>query len=201
MLGDYEGAAKTSQAHQERAMSGTRRTAGSHQGGHEHGKRIGRTEAALAASTVVNQVEATFPAATANPVARVILPLAPLMLLKPERKGVGDPRVLAGVAVVGLAVTRELKSWQTGGDPVAVRIVRSSSVPLLANEKDWFVAEVHDARGRSVDGHSINWSSSDEAVATVDPATGEVTAVGTGTARIGATVNGTMSDFATVFVR
>jgi Bacterial Ig-like domain (group 2) len=199
MPSGYEGRVEAGGQPADRPMRVTERAPNP---GHE-GKRMGRVEMALAGTAVLNQVQHNFPAETANPAARVVLPLAPLLLLTPERRGIGDPRLLGGVAIVGLAIASQLRAAQGPGEPTAVTIVRSAMMPLQAKEKDWFRAEARDRRGRAVDGQAIEWKSSDEEVATVDGATGEVTAVGPGSARITATADGTpsLSDSATVIVR
>jgi hypothetical protein len=79
-------------------------------------KRIAGTEAALAATTVLNQLTRSFPDVLNNPVLGVALPWAPVAFLKPERQRSGamalvsDPRALSLAAVTGIAVVEQARS-------------------------------------------------------------------------------------------
>jgi len=69
-----------------------------------------------------------------------------------------------------------------GGVPVNVLSVTPSTATVLVGETQQFEAKV-----TTGDVPAVTWSSSDEAVATIDPATGLATAVAVGTATITAT--------------
>jgi hypothetical protein len=79
-------------------------------------KRIARAEAAVAATTVLNQLTRSFPNVLNNPILGVALPWAPVAFLKPERQRSGaralvsDPRALSLAAVTGIAVVEQAGS-------------------------------------------------------------------------------------------
>jgi uncharacterized protein YjdB len=83
--------------------------------------------------------------------------------------------------------------------PVASVVVRPSQVDALAGERIPLSAVPYDAGGNALGDRIVSWSSSNESVATVDPA-GLVAAVSVGSATITATSEG-QSETATVTVR
>jgi len=74
--------------------------------------------------------------------------------------------------------------------PVATVTVSTATVTLAVAQTAAMVARVADASGAVLNGRSVAWTTSKASVATVDAATGVVTAVATGTATITATSEG-----------
>lgn len=74
--------------------------------------------------------------------------------------------------------------------PVATVTVSPATVTLAVAQTAPMVARVADASGAVLNGRSVAWTTSKASVATVDAATGVVTAVATGTATITATSEG-----------
>jgi len=165
------------------------------------GRRIGGTEAALAATTVVGQVQRSFPGVTANPIVQAGLPLAPLLLLRPEKRGSGigavvaDPRVLAVAAVAGLAIASQVMNKKKS--IATVRFMRFEP-ELDQGSVSKFLADALDDDGRGMPGQDIKFSSSDPETVEVDP-NGGVKALKPGTATITAIADG-KSDFVSVRV-
>lgn len=164
--------------------------------------RMGGMETALAATTVVDQLQSSFPAVTANPFVKAGLPWAPLLLLKPAKRGSGvgavvsDPRVWSAVAVAGLAITSEVMQRRRAA--TSVRITRFER-QLNVGSKHKFLADAFDDGGKGVPGQNMTFASSKPAVAKVD-ATGVVKAVKRGKATITATMDG-HSDMVTIRVK
>lgn len=71
--------------------------------------------------------------------------------------------------------------------PVATVTVTPPNPTIDVGATQQFVATLQDARGDTLTGRTVTWSSNAPAVATIDPATGLATAVGPGTATITAT--------------
>lgn len=93
----------------------------------------------------------------------------------------------AGARTVSVPVTR-LASYAIIGDLRVSRIdVLPASVTLAAGGTTPLSAATKDFAGRTLTGRSVVWSSLDESVARVNPATGEVTGVAPGTTTISAT--------------
>jgi hypothetical protein len=157
------------------------------------GKQIRASTTAVAASAVVaplqSFLETSAPDLTKNRYFKKGLPLAPLLLLRPPKRGdglqalVADPRVWAVAAVAGLVIAEEIR----GGSPV--QDVHILSVPVSTATPGTFFADAVDGKGRIVPGKTPDWKSENDQVATVD-ANGEVTGVGRGTTVISATVDG-----------
>jgi uncharacterized protein YjdB len=166
-----------------------------------HGSRVGGIETALAATTVVDQLQTSFPAVTANPVVKAGLPWAPLLLLKPSKRGSGfgavvsDPRVWSAVAVAGLAIASE--TMKKTKNITGVRITRFER-ELDAGSTHKFLADAFDDGGKGAPAQNMNFASSDPAVAQVD-STGVVKALKAGKATITATMDG-HSDLVTIKV-
>lgn len=72
---------------------------------------------------------------------------------------------------------------------VASVMVESPTSSLMVGDTARLTAEVRDASGGAISGRAVSWSSSSDAVVTVN-ARGTVTAVGPGTATVSATVEG-----------
>ena len=98
--------------------------------------------------------------------------------------------VAAGLATI--TATSEGKSGTaaiTVLEPVASVAVSPDNATIVAGETVQLTATTLDAAGNELTGPTVTWSSSDEAMATVD-ATGLVTALGAGSATITATSGG-----------
>jgi len=139
-------------------------------------KRIARTEAAVAATTVFNQLTRSFPDFLNTPVLGEALAWAPAAILKPERRGSGaiavvsDPRALSLAAVAGLAVAK---------------VVKGGALPFRKFEinsyRDWLPAGTSQTFKTNAPNRSpVKWESSDPTKATVDTDTGEVKGVAPG---------------------
>jgi hypothetical protein len=171
--------------------------------------RIGRNEYALTATKVVDELKDRFPDLFQNEVLKTVIPLAPLLFLKPHKQGSGfesvisDPRVWGPALVAGIALFNETR----GKEPQEVIITpgmfslpapTSGATPATVP----FLATVRDRSGGILSVQpTVTFSSSDSAVATVD-ANGVVKAVAPGTVLITATVLGTnIRNVATVTVQ
>jgi serine/threonine protein kinase/uncharacterized protein YjdB len=86
------------------------------------------------------------------------------------------------------------------GAPAAVAITRQPRRLLAPGASTRVIAEVRDLAGRAVQESSVVWSSTNPAVARVDPIRGWVRAVGPGRAHVVA-VNGAWRDSAAIVVR
>jgi hypothetical protein len=105
----------------------------------------------------------------------------------------GTSRIQAAVGgVTGSATLRVIPA------PASVAVT-PGSVEINAGGTAQLTAEVRDRNGTPIPGAAVQWSSSSEAIATVD-ATGRVTGVGPGTATVTAT-NGAFQGQASVTVR
>ena len=147
-------------------------------------------------STIVNQFQNTFNLIK-NPFGKAALSFAPLVLLKPAKKGSGagalvrNPVALGAAAVAAIAVAGDLNSRRG-----AVRRIEVLGVPTLNlyRPNATFIADVLDGQGKPVPGKVPTWASSDPTIAAID-ANGNVTthtgtAVNIGTVFITATVDG-----------
>jgi hypothetical protein len=158
-------------------------------------------EAALAATTVVDQLQSSFPAVTANPVVKAGLPWAPLLLLKPAKRGSGigavvaDPRVWSALAIAGLAIASE--AMHRAKETASIRITRFER-QIDAGSTHKFLADAFDDGGKAMPGQNITFSSDAPNVVEVD-STGLVKGINQGTATITATMDG-KSDLVTVKV-
>jgi Bacterial Ig-like domain (group 2) len=139
-------------------------------------KRIARTEAALAATTVFNQLTRSFPGVLNKPVLGEALTWAPAAFLKPERQRrgamalVSDPRALSLAAVTGLAIAKSMK----GGAPYYRRFeIKSYRERLAQGTTQTFKTNAPSRR-------PVKWESSDRTKAIVNEDTGEVTGVAPG---------------------
>jgi hypothetical protein len=147
-------------------------------------KSIAGSEAAVAANTVAttvaNQLQATFPRVASNPFVRAGLPLTALAFLRPAKRASGfqglvtDPRVWGSALVGGVAIAGEITNRVRKVDEV--RITRfATHLPPGATFQ--FVAEALDSSGAVLSNKKITWGfASPTTAATVDPNTGLVTA-------------------------
>lgn len=116
-------------------------------------------------------------------------PVRPRRELRPER----------AACVPALAVLTTMAVLACGGDggpaepetPVValVEVTPGTDTLIALGQTRQFAAVARDGRGNPITGKTFTWQSSAPAVATVDPATGLVTAVTNGTATITATVD------------
>jgi hypothetical protein len=170
-------------------------------------RRIGGTEASLAASKVVDQLRSSFPGIeqahpAIKPFVKAGLPYLPLLLLRPEKRGSGvgalvsDPRVWSGALIAGLAVGEQFKGRIA--EIIDIKFTRTEK-ELDAGTEHRFLAEALDDRNKGVPGAAIVFRSSDEKVLKVDR-DGVVKARAPGTASVIATVNG-KSDVFSVTVK
>jgi hypothetical protein len=151
-------------------------------------KRMSRSEYAAVAGLAVNQFMESFDQPE-NAYARAALRFAPLLLLSPQTRGSGierfvyDPRVIGGAAVLGITFFGQQRN--------EARLELAGTQELAVGAKPvQFAAQVLSTRGEVLSGRAIRWESSDPAVATVDPATGEVTAKKPGAVFITARADG-----------
>jgi hypothetical protein len=152
--------------------------------------RMNRSEYAAVVGAATNQFIESFQEPQ-NPYVRAGLRFAPLLLLSPQKRGAGlgafvaDPRVLGVAAVAAITFAGAHRDRVFG--PANINILSADT--LAANDNDRFVADVVDHSGKVLT-HSVTWASDDPNVATIDPATGMVTAVHAGTAYISASFDG-----------
>jgi Bacterial Ig-like domain len=158
--------------------------------------RIGRTEAALAATTVIgqlqNQLQKSFPGVAANPIVNAAVPWTPVLLLKPAKRGTGigalvaDPRVWSAVAIAGLVIAPRIMNM--GKEIVGVRITRYER-ELHQGSVHRFLADAFDDRGRGRPAQDITFTSSAPDIVEID-SDGVVKAIQAGAATITASVDG-----------
>lgn len=155
------------------------------------GKRIDRAELAFVASLVERQLESSFPRVAENRLIATGLRGAPLLLLKPARRGSGlggyarNPQVLGVALIAGLTLAGEFTRQHQ--EVSEVRITRAER-DLDVNNTIRFRADALDRGGDVISDkrNSISWTSADPSVASVD-ASGTVTAVKPGSVTITAT--------------
>jgi Bacterial Ig-like domain (group 2) len=134
-------------------------------------KRIGRSEYAFAASKVLD-VAQQFPAIGGDTFLRTALPLAPLLLLAPERRGSGaeafitDPRVWGIGAAAGLALFNHIQNKPQQPAEVFVTNIPPNLPVGVANFQ--LQAGARGSNGQLITGRTFEWTSSNPAVATVD---------------------------------
>lgn len=156
-------------------------------------KRMAGGEYAFASSLVVNELKSQFPEILGNKVIQTALPLAPLLFLRPPKKGNGvdsllqDPRILAALLAAGIALfktsTKDKEVEKVTVNPPVQKIsITGGASP--------FIATARDHNGEKIDGHGFNWFSSDPTIATVD-SNGLVTPVAPGKTDILAIENAT----------
>ena len=138
--------------------------------------RSTRSEYATVASLAVNQFVESFNQ-PANVFAKAALRASPLLLLSPQSRGRGvqsviaDPRVIGGVALLGLTFLGQQR------DKATIEVAGPSV--LAVGDTVRFAAQVLSTAGAVIPGRVVSWETSDVAVATVTPA-GDVTATGRG---------------------
>lgn len=103
------------------------------------------------------------------------------------------PALVAAMAVVVLAGCDD--PLPPDPEPASMTLIPSNLTLTAVGEAARIRAVVMDAQGDTLTGHSVDWATSDEAVATVNPG-GVVRATGPGTARITATAGSVSADAA-----
>jgi hypothetical protein len=166
-------------------------------------KRISRNEYALAASKVVDEVKEQFPDLEKNKVIKTALPLAPLLFLKPQKRGTGfesvitDPRVWAPILAGAAALYKETTGDQ---DPQTVKISPDNTYTMPEKDELLFLAKVYDAKNKALSPQpKIEWRSSDTKLAQVDEK-GNVKTLKKGRVRIFAKAEKTDVEESTVLV-
>lgn len=153
-------------------------------------KRIGGTENAIAASKVVEEFTAQFPELKNNKLVKSGLPLAPLLFLKPPKKGSGvqsvatDARVWSTALAAGAALFNEFRDNDSEAQEISIN---PGSLVLAANNSFRLSAIVRNKSGKIVGDRKIVWASLDAETATVDASTGDVKTIAAGDVMIVAT--------------
>lgn len=160
------------------------------------GDRITGTETSSAVSKIWDQVKEEFPQLTDNPVLKTLLPFAPLLFLKPDKKGNGIGGVLQDPRVWGPIVAGVLAYMTNNKKSEAKEIViKPDSYEFQDNtpEKTFdLLYNVYDSQGRVMTAE-VEWSSSNPDQLSVD-SSGKITSKRPGidtTNWITATVKGT----------
>lgn len=149
-------------------------------------RRMNRSEYAAVAGLAVSQFVESFDQPQ-NVYARAALRFAPLLLLTPQRRGRGleafasDPRVIGGAAILGITVLGEQRNRASIDVAAPSQLTAKSSVQLNA--------QVISPRGDVLAGRTVQWTTSDPNIATVD-ASGKVTGVNAGAVFLIATAEG-----------
>ena len=105
--------------------------------------------------------------------------------------GEGTTTITAAAGGVTGSATLTVDLGGGSGSGIASIVVTPSSATLSAlGAVQQYMAQAFDAAGQPIGGVTFAWSSSDAAVATVDPATGLATAIGNGSTMIEASAGG-----------
>jgi hypothetical protein len=155
-------------------------------------KRISGSEAAVALGTVVNQLRTSFPNLVENKVIAAGLPLTPLLLLRPARRGsgfgavAGDPRVWASAIVAGLAIAGEFSRRSQEAQDVTITGAPGS---LEVGDVGRIQAAALDATGKVIPGKRLTFTAEPAGVVVINER-GIVTATGAGKAKVQANLDG-----------
>ncbi|HET8648654.1 MAG TPA: Ig-like domain-containing protein [Gemmatimonadales bacterium] len=113
----------------------------------------------------------------------------------------GYPQIRAllavGLAAAALGACKDDSTGSTGG--VSKIVISPASDSILVGGSTTLVADAQDASGHSFPGAQITWSTSNDAIATVDQS-GHVHGDSLGVADIRASVNDQVNGFATIYV-
>lgn len=142
-------------------------------------KRVGRTEASLAAHAALNQVQASFPELFENDLVKALVPLGSLAVLDPKRREgaaglLGDPRVWGPAASLLVAGVKELRSRSGGSEDQTI-----TGVPFAQLAKAGDTAQLNltvVSRGRPAPGANLLYFTTTPDIIEVDQFSGLVTA-------------------------
>ena len=161
------------------------------------GKRIGGTEYAMAATKIIDEIKTQFPKINDDKVLRTLVPLLPLALLRPPKKGTGieslvrDPRAVGAAVAGAIAIFQSMKPEpkpEPTPKPALLRLAPSNDLFLTAGGgKARLNAVVLDQNRGAISTERVTWRSLNTNVAAVDSNTGEVTGVAAGNTTIIAT--------------
>ena len=139
----------------------------------DNASEVRAIEMTVAATAIVNQIQASFPTFASHPFAKAALNYAPLLLLKPASQGTGvgaalsNPKVLSAAAITGLTVAAQIKASKGDVDIAGIQITRLQP-ELDAGTTQKMLVGAFDANGRNVPGQNITYSSSAPHVAEVN---------------------------------
>ena len=158
-------------------------------------RRMARSELATVAGVVGSQAQIALQnriTELQNPYVRAILASAPLFLLSPRKRGTGatsfltDPRFIGTAAALALAFAGD--RLNKSASVKKVRLLGPSTIaPAGASA---FRGDGLDSGGVPVPGKTVLFTSSDPAIAQIDPTTGVVRGLAKGDVFITATVDG-----------
>ncbi|MEM7292039.1 MAG: Ig-like domain-containing protein [Pseudomonadota bacterium] len=147
--------------------------------------RVSGSEHAIALTKVIDEVKENFPDLLENPIIKTALPLAPLLLLDPNKKGAGvegfikDPRAWGTILAAGAAFYKshmddQGEKEQSSGEPQEL-VVSPNTLNLSAGAEVLLNVFARDGNGRRVMGREFEYTGLNGATAVVD-AQGKVTA-------------------------
>jgi hypothetical protein len=142
-------------------------------------RRIIGAEQAIAIDKVVDQARLYFPQIDKEELGRLLAPIVPLLLLRPEKRGEGlaafmsDPRAWGPLAGAALLIYSKIR----GGDQVAAVNLGPSLSVASANTTYQLTAILSDRSGKILPAKKLKWTSLSEKVAKVDSDTGLVSFV------------------------
>ena len=144
-------------------------------------KRISGTEYALAATTIVAKLQDDFPKLFENDAIKAVVQLAPQFLQKPKKQEFyKDPRVIATIATAGIALFKEFSDKNNSNGAVKSVTISPPFKTLIAGSSSKFEAVARDNNNLKIEGTTLKWYSSNDAVATVDN-TGNLIGINAGT--------------------
>ena len=133
--------------------------------------RLSRSEYSIAASKVVDELRERLPDdIKKNEIVKTALPLAPLLFLKPHKRGRGfesvisDPRVWGPALAAGVALFS--KTREQSPSEVVITPGTGLKIPKSAGSFQ-LNAVVRDRSGASISDRTIDWTSLDDSTASV----------------------------------
>ena len=139
----------------------------------DNSSEIRAIEVTVAATAIVNQVQASFGTFATHPFAKAALNYAPLLLLKPTSQGtgvgavLGNPKVFAAAAITGLTVAQQIMAAKGDITIAGIQITRAQP-EVEAGTTQKILAGAYDVNGRTVPGKNITYRSSAPHVAEVN---------------------------------